>query len=236
MIRKIRFLVEKNKYIKKLLTPVYAMTVGKHRSYKLNKNFMKNGQKALYAIDDAFKELNIEYWLEFGTLLGAVREKDFIGHDEDIDLGLFSVNYNKDNEKIFNKYGLIKVREILSENGDYAREETYTYNEVEIDLFYFHKREEEMYCHTFAPEKGKSRVQTIEDLGGLKIRELRYPYKGLKYINFFERDFLVPSNIEEHLSASYGKNYMIKDENYSNDIATNVRIITNKIGIRHIYE
>src|SRR3989339_381415 len=50
-------------------------------------------QKALQNLIDLkkiFFVLNIPFWLEAGTCLGAIREKGFIGHDEDIDVGIYS--------------------------------------------------------------------------------------------------------------------------------------------------
>lgn len=45
--------------------------------------------KTLQIIDEIFKKHNITYWLECGTLLGAVREGKLIEWDHDIDVSIF---------------------------------------------------------------------------------------------------------------------------------------------------
>ena len=50
-----------------------------------------NKEKAFENLKDVSKILkghDIKYWLEAGTCLGAYREKDFIAHDTDIDIGI----------------------------------------------------------------------------------------------------------------------------------------------------
>jgi phosphorylcholine metabolism protein LicD len=235
MIENIKKMVDKNKQLKRMIVSLYNPTVGKYKAYRRNRIFQKNGLEALYAIDDAFNEMKIPFWLEFGTLLGAVREKGFIEHDLDIDLACFFDDYREENEKIFNRHGLFKVREFLIDDGRFGREETYRYQGVDIDIFYFHRRGDEMYCHLFMPKPGFGWGQTVRDRGDFLVRELSYPYADFTMLRFYDREFRVPANIFEHLSASYGENFMIKDPNYSNTIATNVRILENKFGKGYLY-
>ena len=63
--------------------------------------------KALQIMDKIFKEHDITYWLDCGTLLGAVREGSYIKWDLDIDISIFfkdvlRVYFLK---KEFRKYG-----------------------------------------------------------------------------------------------------------------------------------
>jgi lipopolysaccharide cholinephosphotransferase len=52
-------------------------------------------QELLLYMDNICKQNDIEYWLDFGTLLGAVRHGGFIPWDDDIDLGMMREDFER---------------------------------------------------------------------------------------------------------------------------------------------
>ncbi|WP_462425183.1 LicD family protein [Fusobacterium sp. THCT13E1] len=90
------------------------------------------------------EENNLEYILDFGTLLGAARHKGFIPWDDDVDLGMPREDYKKF-LKIYDKYknnGRFSLETYkrgafykLKDNDYYILNEDRSKSEIDIDIF-----------------------------------------------------------------------------------------------------
>ena len=68
----------------------------KKRSWASSRvNLQRHGKEFLADIYDASREVGIRPFLMWGTLLGCVREGDFLPTDRDIDLGILPRDYAK---------------------------------------------------------------------------------------------------------------------------------------------
>jgi hypothetical protein len=237
MFKKIKFMMEKNKHIKKGLIFIYKNTYGYYKHHQENKNFLKNADEVLVKVDNVFNELNMKYWLDFGTLLGAYRDGNFLQHDEDLDFGAYLNEYTPNLEKVFNKYGFKKIKDFTIDDGEYGREETYEYLGVQIDVFYYTQQTKlKAYYHDFIPITGMSRDKTIVKLGGLIPRELTLALENIGDINFRGKNYPVPLPTDRHLADRYGEDFMIENKSWSlgKEINPNIKTLINKIGMRYI--
>lgn len=69
---------------------------------EIDRNQMRDVQLAMLAyFADFCKDNDLRWWLDFGTLLGAVRHKGYIPWDDDIDVSMMREDYEK-LKKLFN--------------------------------------------------------------------------------------------------------------------------------------
>lgn len=208
LVHRLAFKYKDNTLAKVLVRPIYRMFVA-HRHNQKKKMFRQNAKLLLEKLKEALDSNGIDFWLEFGTLLGAYREHGFIKHDCDLDIGVFFKN-TTDVYNALTKAGFKLIREFkVGDDGVDGFEQTYEYAGVSIDVFYFHKDKNEVYCNSFSPFEDEHRSISL-----FQVKKISVPYKGLTQISFEGLVLNVPVEADKYLQAHYGTNFMIPNEHF----------------------
>lgn len=139
----------------------------------------------------------LPFFLIYGTALGAYRDKNFIFHDYDIDLGI----YKKDTTI------LQKVLDELVQNYDYR---VYKISELEESVGIVKD-------HTPIEFGIYSKINRYYTFDSQKVNRIKATFlENLEYITFLDESFLIPNNIEEYLDFQYGKDWRVEIKDFYN--------------------
>lgn len=176
-----------------------------------NRYFLEEAEEVLRVFAAAMDASDILFWLEFGSLLGFYREHDFIKHDYDIDFGVFL----KDAEKVRNTLEEAGFKLIhLYQSSDGGMEECYKYKHTFIDIFYFRKDKDCLYCNSFMLSDYNVLIRKIIRNKKCFVKRINIPNQSFIKTQFKGVDIYAPRDCKKHLEMHYGKDFMIPNSNF----------------------
>ena len=181
------------------------------RNRKRYRRFKTSGILALNSFDSLCRSADVKYWLMFGTLLGGFREKGFLKHDDDIDVGMFESNITTDFIKKMAEKGFVLKHAYVAKSGK-GMHLAFLYEGVKFDIYSYTCVNQQGYIFLPYPLNG-SWKETISEKRASVIH-VQLLIAGFKKIAFEGLNLTVPDNCEDVLRRIYGDSFMIPQPGY----------------------
>ncbi|AJD05850.1 hypothetical protein [Campylobacter lari] len=187
-----------------------------HSLEVMNKKSKMVKQDAINALRDIkiiFDNIGVDFFLVSGTFLGCIREGNFLGHDYDIDIGIWSEDYDDEIKNKILEYGVFIQYDLNWVGGLKLKH----INGVKIDVFLHFKEHDKIY------HQGE-----VARWYNTTLQLRKYNFMGDEYYGF--KDF------DRYLSENYG-NWKIKKVDFDNILDTpNAVIVNNNAFVIHLYQ
>ena len=152
-------------------------------------------------LDSIFRKHGSPCWIQDGTLLGYYRDKNFIYHDLETDMGMkykdLSIEILNDAKEMGFEYYFIGY---IDECGQVV----FKRNNIKTDVFLFYEKENYIYHSAYTTPEPENH----------KRIDYHYEKFNLKEVNFLGHYFLAPSNELDFILTKYGDNWRIPDKEW----------------------
>lgn len=172
----------------------------------------EKGQEVLLLVNNIINNTGIILWIEWGTLLGYIREGKLIDHDYDLDFATWELEPNeyKRLSSSLKEKGFSLVRQF--KNGDSIVSETYQYKGVLVDIDYCQRSGKKCVFYEYDIEKDtiihkEGRTYRYEKLGVYIYSFPTFRVVKTQFQNGIE--CYIPENTDIQIVYRYGKDWRI---------------------------
>ncbi len=201
------------KYKDQLLFDYYI----KH-NISFDSNEEKRAISLLFDVKKIIEELSLRYWIEGGTLLGAVRDKKLIPWDHDIDMGMINssdLEIKKLIKKLKKKF-YVSVKSFDDTEGNwklgsfrvikvYPKKNIFFKDKLCLDIFIY-------YLGSIPSVNGKVYKYVVWGKNAFHKRSF---FDTLEEIDFYGKKISVPSNYENFLEVKYGPTWKTPNKKWN---------------------
>lgn len=154
--------------------------------------------KNLIDLDKVLRKEKVPYWIQDGTLLGYYREKNFISHDLDADIGIDFKDFSPKTLDAIKSIGF-EIKHMFGYPED-SFELSLTRFNTKIDIFFHYKHNDVVYHCAFDKNK---RI------------DYRYKKFNIKEITFLNHKFFAPVDELNFILQKYGDKWNVPDPKWN---------------------
>lgn len=174
----------------------------------------RNGLAMLAKADEVFSSMCIKAFLTYGALLGAYRDHGFISYDPDIDLGILADDVPENIHQIMAKAGFQPYRQVVMAGTEQVVEETYIYNKLHLDIFYYFREGNDFYSVIQRKHETKE-WKEANATDGFPCDRSYVPACEFERREFLGLQIWMPVDTDGWLRAIYSDSYMTPIKNWN---------------------
>lgn len=191
---------------------IYPFVQSVYKLYSIPKKrrlLQKNGLALLKLLDDTFEGIGVKYFVDYGTLLGIIRENGFIKSDDDVDVTICDPEIDAH----------MLVRRFLEKGLEFIHALEYR-GRTRIVSFRWRGTSVDFYLREWSNDRSEYWIYGIyfdpritypgEEWNScrrvcypISLEPKRFTFKGIQ--------IYIPYGAEEHLAFEYGKNWRTPD-------------------------
>ena len=211
--------IRNNKKIYGLIHNTIGLWIKNHSLRDRIKEMKTNGTACIFEIDRILSNANCVFFVDFGTLLGFIRDGKPLSWDYDIDYGIcLSESFNWDDlRQIMNSHGFRLIKQFSYHSV--VTEQTYRRNNIFVDFFSHFTEGDYSYYYIYYPEKDYQ----YEDKNHLHTRMTKtVRISDSRHYDVKGGSIHVPIEYESYLADVYGDDWKIPNPNWTPGLRPNI--------------